>query len=239
MVKVAAAQIKATENIKENLEKILYYIEKAKSENADIVCFCEITLNLNEKKRIDISKELSEIQAKCRDKSIYCIFGSYTPEKEGIKNTIFLIDRSGNIKYKYYKVHLWISEKDEITPGKTNRVVKTDFGKIGIITCWDFAFPSFIQKLSKKGAKIIFCPTYLADSEKDAEAMRAIPLVRAFENLSYYISCDAYTDETLSESYICSPLKILNSIKKEEGIIFADLNLSEIDSLRDYYDHLR
>ncbi|KKM23120.1 hypothetical protein LCGC14_1618460, partial [marine sediment metagenome] len=83
---------------------------------------------------------------------------------------------------------------------------------------------------------IIFCPSYLVDYEKDEELLRKIPLVRAFENMSYYISCDAYTDETLSESYICHPLRTLKIIKKKEGIMFEDLNLKEIDSLRKYYD---
>ena len=96
------------------------------------MCFGETSLNTNDRKNIDISKELADIQKKCRENSIYCIFGSYTSENKKIKNTIFLINRSGNIQYKYYKVHLWLTEKGKITPGKTNRVVKTDFGKIGI-----------------------------------------------------------------------------------------------------------
>jgi beta-ureidopropionase len=128
---------------------------------------------------------------------------------------------------------------ENVSPGKANKVIETDFGKIGIINCWDFAFPEFVKNLSKKGAKIIFCPSYLIDYERDKDILRKISLVRAFENMSYYVSCDAFTDETLSESYICHPLRMLKIIKKKEGIMFKDLNLKEIDSLRKYYDLLR
>lgn len=238
MIKVAAAQIKVVEDIETNLQKILAFIEQAKTNNADIVCFPEICLNSIEGNSTDVSEQIKKIQEKCKEKSIWCIFGSYIPVNNKVRNSVFLVDRSGKIQYRYDKVHLWLSEKSNTTAGKTNRVIDTEFGKIGIIDCWDFAFPSFIQKLSHSGARIIFCPTYIVDSDEDAEAMRAIPLVRAFENICYYISCDAFTDETLSESFICHPLKILQKIERKEGIIFADLNLDEIDSLRKYYDHL-
>ena len=61
---------------------------------------------------------------------------------------------------------------------------------------------------------------------------------KTFENLAYFVSCDAFTDEVLSESYICSPLKILNKIKNREGIIFADLDLKKITQLRKSYNCL-
>lgn len=236
MVKVAAAQMRVTEDINTNLQKILNFIDKAKSKNVDIVCFPEVCLNSLEE-IIDVSGPIKKIQKKCKEKSIWCIFGSYTSIKKNIRNSVFLVNRAGKIKYRYDKVHLWLTEKENVTAGKTNKVIDTEFGKIGIINCWDFAFPSFVQKLSTKGAKIIFCPSYLVNYKTESEVMRAIPLVRAFENLCYYISCDALTDETLSESFISHPLKILKKIEKKEGIIYADLNLDEIGSLKKFYNH--
>lgn len=234
-MKIAVAQIEVDEDINTNLKKILHYIDLAK--DADLICFPETCLN-GEEEVTDVSKHVKRIQKKCKEKSIYCIFGSYVPKMNKNRNVIFLINREGKILYKYYKVHLYKTEKASIVAGKTNRLVQTEFGPIGIINCWDFAFPSYIQKLSKKGARVIFCPSYLVSHKEDGPALRSIPLVRAFENLSYYISCDACTDETLSESYICHPQKVLKKIRKKEGIIFADLDFAEIDRLRAEYDHL-
>ncbi len=239
MPRVAVAQIKVIDNVEKNSQQILKFIDKAFNKQADIVCFPETCLNPDNENVIDVSSHIKEIRERCREKSIYCIFGSYIKSGKKIFNTVFLIDRSGRILYKYKKVHLWKSELENVSPGKTNKVIRTDFGKIGIINCWDFAFPEFVKNLSKEGAKIIFCPSYLIDYERDEDLLRKIPLVRAFENISYYVSCDAFTDETLSESCICHPLKILKTIKKREGIMFEDLNLKEIDSLREYYDLLK
>ena len=238
MVKVAAAQIRVVEDVNENLLKILDYIDKAKAENADIVCFCEISLNFIDENSPDVSKHIEKIQEKCKEKSIWCIFGSYVPEKDKVRNVIFLVDRQGKIVYEYDKVHLWVSEKESVIAGKTNKVIDTEFGKIGIVNCWDTSFPSFMQELAKEGARIIFCPVYEVDYEEDQEVFRRLPLVRAFENLAFIVWCDAFTDETLSESYICHPLKFLKEIKNKEGMILAELNLDEVEPLRKYYDHL-
>ncbi len=238
MVKVAAAQIKVVDDIDINLGKILDFIDKAKYENSDIVCFPETCLNSNEENVVNISEKIDKICERCKEKSIWCIFGSYIHKNNEIRNVVFLVDRSGKILNEYNKVHLWKTERRNVIPGKTNDIIDTEFGKIGIINCWDFAFPSYIQRLSRSGAKIIFCPSYLVSYEKDGDVLRKIPLVRAFENLCYYISCDAFTDKTLSESYICHPLRILQKIEGKEGMIFADLNLEDIDHLRNYYDHL-
>ena len=238
MVRVAAAQVKVTEDIDANLQRILKFIDDAKSKKVDIVCFPECCLNTVAENKADVSKQIEEIRAKCKERQIWCIFGSYVSESGKTTNSVFLIDRSGRIKYKYDKVHLWISEKKNVVPGVSNNVIDTEFCKIGIIDCWDFAFPSYVQQLSKSGAKIIFCPNYLVDSEEDQEAMRTIPLVRAFENIAFFVSCDAFAGDTLSESYICHPLKVMKSIVRKEGMIITDLNLEEVDSLRKYYDHL-
>ncbi len=238
MVRVAAAQIKVVVNVDKNLQRILHFIDRAKSKKVDIVCFSEVCLNCIQWKVVDLSKHIRQIQDKCKEKSIWCIFGSYVHEKNKVRNVTFLIDRSGKIVYEYDKVHLWKTEKGKVAPGKTNRVIDTEFGKIGIITCWDYAFPGYIQNLSRSGAKIIFCPAYLVDYKKEGEALIEMPVVRAFDSLAFYISCDVFADDALSESSICHPLRILKKIKGKEGMIIADLDLKEIDSLRKYYDHL-
>lgn len=235
MVNVAVAQMRVTYDVEENFQRILNFIDNASNNQSDIVCFPETCLNPDDENIFDVSKYIKEISTECNNKSIYCIFGSYITVKSRIFNILFLINRSGRVLYKYKKVHLWKSELKNVVPGKVNKVIATDFGKIGLINCWDFAFPEFLKNLSKKGATIIFCPSYMVDYERDKEILRKIPLVRAFENMSYYVSCDAFTEETLSESYICHPLRTLKTIKKKEGIIFAELDMKEIDSLRQYY----
>ena len=238
MPTIAVAQIEIYDHLDENVNNILNFIDKAAFKNADIICFPESCLGED---FIDIKcKEIQRVQSKCKEKSIYCILGAHIREKKQIYNSAILVNRTGDIQYIYRKKHLFPGlDLDETSPGKINQIIRTDFGKIGIIICWDFAFSEDIKKLSRSGAQIIFCPSYLLNDAKISKSVfRSYPQTRAFENLSYFVSCDAFTDEVLCESYICSPFEIINKIKNREGIIFADLDLKKIEKLRNFYNCL-
>lgn len=176
------------------------------------------------------------IKEMCKEKAIYCIFGAHIKENGKVFNSAILINRGGEVQHIYHKINLFPGlDLKKTSPGKNNRVIKTDFGKIGIIICWDFAYPETAKQLSKKGAQIIFCPSYLLnDAEIPKDVFRSYPLTRAFENAVYFASCDAFTEEVLGESYICGPMKILKKIRGREGIICADLNLEELEELKKY-----
>ncbi len=238
MIRVAVVQMRLSTSMRKNRDNILLHIDKAHKRKADIVCFPEVSLQSEYDISRDPHEDIKKIKERCKERSIHCIFGSYLPYRGKLKNSLFLIDDEGNILYRYDKIHLWKDEKGKVIPGKRNKVVKTKLGKIAMIDCWDFAFSEYSRSLARKGAKIIFCPSYLVSHKKDGEVLRKIPLVKAFENISYYISCDAFSKETLSESFICHPGKILKHIKGKEGMMVSDVDLSEIDKLRKEYDHL-
>ena len=235
-MKVAAAQIKVTRNAEDNCKKILSFLERAKQRKVDIICFPETCLITKTKDIIPVEKFLNKIKEKCKKLKIYCIFGTYEKIGKDVYNVVYLIDRNGKLKYKYKKRHLWITEKN-VKSGEVNKVINTEFGKIGIITCWDFAFPEDIRKLSKSGARIIFCPSYLVNYKPAKDVLESLPLIRAFENCCYYVTCDTFTKETAGMSFICSPYKILGKIKGREGIISRKIDLKRIDKLRKFYDY--
>ena len=237
-MKVSAAQIKVTRNPEENCEKILLFLERAKRRKVDIICFPETCLVTKSKDVIPVENFLKKIKEKCKTLRIYCIFGTYEKMRKSIYNIVYLVDKNGKIKYKYKKIHLWVTEKNKnVKPGKENRVINTEFGKIGIITCWDFAFPEDIRKLSKEGARIIFCPSYLVNYRPAKDVLEYLPLVRAFENCCYYVTADVFTKETAEMSFICSPYKIFAKIKGREGMISRKIDLRRIDRLRKFYDY--
>ncbi|MGB3916323.1 MAG: hypothetical protein WBL07_02705 [Thiothrix litoralis] len=69
----------------------------------------------------------------------------------------------------------------------------------------------------------------------DGEPLQALPLARAFENLVYFVLCDAVSDNTLSVSMICHPLGVRQRIAQMEGVLIGDLDLAELPTLRTYY----
>src|SRR3989338_536174 len=239
MIKVAAAQIRVTKNTEENLDKILSYIKKAASKKVDIICFPEASLihskNKNYIKKIPINNFINKIKKECKENKIHCIFGTALSEKNKLYNTAFFIDDKGKIIYKYYKNNMWKSERGKAVNGKKNKVVNTKFGKIGMIICWDIAYPEYVKKLGNKGAWIIFCPSYVINYKRELESYEQLPLARSFENSCYFIYCDAYSRDTVKYSYICGPSRIYKKIRGKEGMIIADLDKRKIMFLKRYY----
>ena len=235
MLRIASVQMNINKDKDRNLSKILHYLKKAYKKKASMVCFPEHCIMPDENNLKPIGPFLDAIGKDCKKFSIWCIVGSYAKEFGKIFNVIYLIDGHGKIRAKYKKTHLWRSERKLVSSGNRNKVIDTEFGKIGIINCWDFAFPEFIKKLSKKGAKIIFCPSYLVDYKGYLDMLKSVPLVRAFENLCYFVLASAANKDTARISYICSPSKVLSKIENKEGIILADVNLKSIRKLRSYF----
>lgn len=241
-IKVAAVQMKVTHNPDKNIERILYFLNKAANKKVNFVCFPEASLiNGWEKYQIrPIGKYLKRIKEKCKKEKINCVFGSFIKERKNILNVIFFIDEFGKLKYRYEKIHLWKTEKKYVKSGRQDKSIKTKYGKIGLINCHDIDFPELTRKLVEEGAEIIFCPAYDLKYKKDNLFLNiAEPFVRACDNEVYFVFCDAYSKETNSISGIYSPEKILKTIKKKEGMIRCDLNFKKIKKIREQSDLLK
>jgi predicted amidohydrolase len=81
-------------------------------------------------------------------------------EPDRLYNTALLYGRKGELVGTYDKIHPYSPENNEqgITPGTRAPVFDTDFGKVGIIICYDSWFPDVTQLLALKGAELILFP---------------------------------------------------------------------------------
>ena len=81
-----------------------------------------------------------------------------TPDR--LYNTALLYDRKGKLVGMYDKHHPYSPELncDGISAGTAVPVFQTDFGKIGMMICYDNWFTDVAQLLALKGAKIILFP---------------------------------------------------------------------------------
>ena len=242
-VRIALAQIKYFDvNRKHNLQKIKEYIKKAKLKGADIICFPETCVHKTERLHLR-HKLLKEIQEECRKNSIWCIITEEINFKDKVYNTSILIDREGEIKGKYKKIHLF---GDKTSAGRNVKVFTTDFAKISIAICWDLAFPKMFKKMKQRGAQIVFCPSkwwYETKAheknhkENEINLLESLVVARAFENLFFVAVCNPVSESKFQVSYtaIADPHKILSKIVDKEGMITADINLREIKKLERVY----
>ncbi|MFN3821882.1 MAG: nitrilase-related carbon-nitrogen hydrolase [bacterium] len=85
------------------------------------------------------------------------------PEKAGDKvfNSCALLTPKGE-SFVYRKIHLFDREKLLFFPGdKDLEVVKTEIGNIGLMICFDWAFPEVARVLTLMGAHILCHPSNL------------------------------------------------------------------------------
>lgn len=231
MVKVSLAQIPQSDFPEQNVERILRYMDLARG--SDIVCFPETSLTgANKLAYLDVQK--AAIARKARELGLWCVYGAYARSGDGTFNEAYVLDRDGVLRHTYRKKHLWF--EGGVTPGDSNDVIETDFSKIGIVICWDIAFPEETRTLARNGAEIVFCPSYWFEKYGTARVIEILPQARAFENQVYFALCDAYTDETAARSRICSPLRVLAEADIREELISAKLDLGELRGLRETFD---
>jgi len=233
IVTVALAQVPQTNDIEKNLWGILSAFTRL-PKKTDLVCFPETALT-GETTNAP-SRYHEAISRETKKRGIWCLYDAYvTTEDDQIFNQAILLDRQGEVAYTYEKKHLWLAEP-AIRSQDKNRVIATDFGKIGIIICWDIAFPEESRRLAKEGAQIIFCPSYWYKKFQTTKVIEALPQVRAFENQVFFAFCDAYAPETAARSRICSPIEVVAAADVREEVLVARINLDEVESYRRTFD---
>lgn len=123
---------------------------------------------------------------------------------EKIINAAYFIDNHGNILGRYEKMNLWHPERSHVTAGKgkPHHAFDTPFGKVGLLICWDLAFPEAFRDLVSQGAKMVIMPSYWKLSDAGEVGMKWNPVserlfmdsalvCRACENTCAVVYCNA------------------------------------------------
>ena len=123
------------------------------------------------------------------------------PDPEDNSKSILLnistfISYTGEILGSYNKKNLWHPERPHLTStGKEEEhtIIETPLGPVGILVCWDLAFPEAFRALVRQGAKIVIVPTFWKMTDCSPEGLARNPdseklflqstlVARAYEN---------------------------------------------------------
>jgi predicted amidohydrolase len=115
-----------------------------------------------------------------RKHKTYLVAGLYEREGQVVYNTAVLLDREGHLAGKYRKVYLPREEMEQLTPGNDYPVFHTDFGTLGIMTCYDVAYADPARGLTAGGAEIVVMPIWGGD--------QTLARARAIENQVYLVA---------------------------------------------------
>lgn len=138
-IKITVAQISE----QKDLSKIETIIKNNKT--SDLIVFPESILFIDS---LEIIKKLQKIIKKY---SVSVIIGIIYKKRKKEYNYAYYL--SSEKTEKYQKIHIHWTEK--FVSGKKFKVIKTSFGKIGLLICYDSSFQESGRVLALKGAEII------------------------------------------------------------------------------------
>jgi predicted amidohydrolase len=198
-------------------------------------------------------EEKDTVLAACREAArrhrIWLHLGSLAVLAEGgkVANRAFVIDREGEIRARYDKIHLfdvdlptgesW-RESNTYSPG-TNVVVVdgTPVGKLGLTICYDLRFPGLFARLAEADADLIAVPSSFTVPTGKAH-WHILLRARAIEAGLFVVAAaqvGRHEDgrQTFGHSLVVDPWgEILLDMGERTGVDFADIDLKRISDVR-------
>lgn len=260
-MKIATLQLCASDDPVANLALTLSMVRQAAEAGAQFIATPEVTNCVSSSRRrqnevLALQEDDETLAAMCAAAARFGVWisvGSLAlklPDDDRFINRSFMIDPSGQIVAQYDKIHMFdvtlseteqYRESDGYRAGDHAVIADTAFGKIGMTICYDIRFPHLYRGLAKSGASILLIPAAFAQPTGCAH-WEVLLRARAIETGCFVVAA-AQTGEhqtsqgcprkTYGHSMIVSPWgEIMADAGEDQGIIYADLDLSLVESTR-------
>lgn len=254
-IKIAAIQMSTVADKMENVRTVKTYLEKIKDENPDFVILPEMFCCPYQTENFPIYAEKEggpvwqQLSGYAKQYGIYLIGGSM-PEKDAegnVYNTSYIFDREGKQIGKHRKVHLFdidvkggqtFKESDMLTAGDSDTVFDTEFGKIGVMLCFDIRFPELSRMMVNDGAKVIFVPAAFNMTTGPAHWELSFR-TRALDNQIYMVGCAPARDVSAGyiswgHSIVTDPWgRVIDMLDEKKGILLTELDMDYEEQVRE------
>lgn len=254
-IKIAAIQMSTVADKMENVRTVKTYLEKIKDENPDFVILPEMFCCPYQTENFPIYAEKEggpvwqQLSGYAKQYGIYLIGGSM-PEKDAegnVYNTSYIFDREGKQIGKHRKVHLFdidvkggqtFKESDTLTAGDSDTVFDTEFGKMGVMLCFDIRFPELSRMMVNDGARIVFVPAAFNMTTGPAHWELSFR-TRALDNQIYMVGCAPARDVSAGyiswgHSMVTDPWgRVIDMLDEKKGILLAELDMDYEEQVRE------
>jgi len=201
---IGIVQMRSTDQVEQNLAFSHQQIQHAADKGIELLAFPETFLYIGpdnqEKHRIAQTLD-GEIVDTFREYAVRydmslllgSIYEKIPDDKERLYNSSIFIDRQGDIKAVYRKIHMFdapalgYNESDGIKAGDEPIVFDHDIGRIGLSICYDLRFPELYRHLTAMGAQIIFVPAAFFLYTGKHHWLQLL-IARAIENQVYIVA---------------------------------------------------
>ncbi len=255
-------QMRTTKSVDELIQQVEFFIDALSDYQCDLALLPEFfnapLMGIeNHQNSIDSIKALAEfseelIEAISRlavSYNINIIAGSIpVMENNELYNVSYFCRRDGTLESQY-KIHPTPYEKRAwIMQGGNNlNVFDTDFGKIGILICYDIEFPELARIQSEEGMQLLFVP-FWTDTKNAYLRVRCCAHARAIENECYVVIAGSVgnlpkvdgADIQYAQSAVFSPSDfsfphdaiMAETTPNTEMTLIVDLDLEKLSKLR-------
>ena len=254
-IKIAAIQMPTVADKMENVRTVKAYLEKIRDENLDFVILPEMFCCPYQTENFPIYAEKEggpvwqQLSAYAKQYGVYLIGGSM-PEKDAegnVYNTCYVFDREGKQIGKHRKVHLFdidikggqtFKESDTLTAGDSDTVFDTEFGKMGVMLCFDIRFPELSRMMVNDGTRIVFVPAAFNMTTGPAHWELSFR-TRALDNQIYMVGCAPARDVSAGyiswgHSLVTDPWgRVTGMLDENEGILLAELDMDYEEQVRE------
>ena len=249
-MKVALAQMRASPDKGENLERITSYIARAASRGAAMCAFPEFmmfyTSSRQTPRQLAAMAEDADgdfVTSVCRaaaDNRIEVVGSFYerSGRRDRVYDTSFVADARGRLASTYRKIHLYdalgFKESAKMRAGsRIAKPVRTRAGTLGMMICYDLRFPEMSRSLAASGSEILVAPSAWVRGSMKELHWRVINQTRAIENGCYVVAPDQVGNIYCGRSMIVDPYgRVLLDMKKREGIGTAEIDLKKVRETR-------
>ncbi len=268
-------QMRPTKSLDELIQQAEFFIDALSDYQCDLALFPEFfnaplmgleTHNTS----LDSIRALAEFSAQVVEAisrlavsyNVNVIAGSIPViENDELLNVSYLCRRDGTIDSQQ-KIHPTPHEKKAwiMQGGNDLKIFDTDFGKIGILICYDVEFPELARLLSEQGMQILFVP-FWTDTKNGYLRVRLCAQARAIENECYVAIAGSVgnlpkvdgADIQYAQSAVFSPSDfsfphdavMAETTPNTEMTLIVDLDLEKLNklqnegSVRNYLDRRR
>lgn len=241
-MKIALAQLICSADKQQNLMKACQYIKKAAQAGADMILLPETFMAFiatgSKINRSDIAEPLNGtfvqgLMQAAKASAIYVVCGIYQQsddESGKVWNTSVMINRAGELIHHYQKTHLYdafsYQESRHIIAGNNPLTpVDTEFGKIGLLVCYELRFPEVARQLTLAGADLLLVPAAWVHGPLKEEHYQTLIKARALENTVPVCACDQTGNIYSGRSLVCDAMGVvIASAGYEERLLLAEIS---------------
>lgn len=255
-LRIACLQTNSGNDFAANLATLTAMTREAAADGARLVCSGEYVLMMDGSGRtmrenaLEPGGEpaLAALAALSRELGIWQLVGSLTLKSDDgrIYNRSLLISAEGRVAATYDKIHMFdatlpsgtvIRESSAYRPGERAVVAETPWGRLGMTVCYDLRFPHLYRALAQKGAVMLAIPSSF-QRETGRAHWHVLLRARAIENACFVIApalCGDHPGKrtTYGHSLVIDPWgEVLADGGEAPGVVYADLDLAQVDKVR-------